>query len=456
LPEEEGQEGDAAPLLVASAPGAAPVVETPAASAVPEPFSFLLRLRRLHPYPLVTPLLVVVTAGLFVYLAIKTGRWLEFDTVLLLDWGATYGPLTLGGDPWRSLSSVFLHVGLAHLFVNLCFLLLVGSLAERLLGSSAFLGVYLFTGLGAGLLSLGWFPMSVQVGASGAVFGTYGALIGCCLRGFRIVPHQVLGRHLAILLLLTGFILLDEFLMLRQSLVVHLGGALCGFAAGLLLGPSCRLRGRGSPVLRLGVFLVLAVGATWGLNRLAHFGARLALERTAPLAAALGHERMLLARFERAMDRWSDGDLTDKQLSGLFENDLLPAWRSMRTQFKLQIPDEEQLARINSSLMGELRQLKLPRTEGTAAKKPATPGEVAELFRVCSRARLEVWETWALHLKNDTISMNAMTDLLLVELLRIHLDELVNEDNPLHDWVEFSRTRIREKKLERNRAFGGK
>ncbi len=434
----------------------APAVELPLARRIAEPFPFLIRLRQLYPRPLVTPLLVAITVNLFACLVIDSHRWLELDTDFLLEWGAAYGPLALGSEPWRIPASIFLHAGLAHLVINLCFLLLAGWMAERMLGSIAFLGVYLFAGIGGAILSLGWFPTAVQVGASGAVFGVYGALLGCCLRGLRVIPPQVLCRHLAMLLLLTGFMLLDEYMMLRQSLIAHLGGALCGLAAGLVLGPSCRLRGRGWPVVRLAVFLVLAVAAVMGLDRLAQQGAQRALERTAPLADALRHERMLLARYENAMDRWSDGELTDRQLHDLFVRDLIPGWQNMRERCRLQIPDEQQLVQQNMTLMGELRKLDVPRSKRGEVKKPATPELVAEMFRAYSRARLEVWQTWALNLKNETISFNAIMDMVIIELLRMQIDEMVNEDNPLHEWVEFSRTRIREKKLERTRGLGGR
>jgi len=157
---------------------------------LPEPFAFEMRLRELHPRPLMTPVLVAVTAAVFLLLALAARQGLKVDSARLLGWGASYAPRTLRGEGWRALSSLLLHAGLAHVAVNLCFLLLVGRSVERLLGSFAFLGVYLLAGVGGGLLSLGWFPTAVQVGASGAVFGVYGALLGCYLRGWRTVPRQ--------------------------------------------------------------------------------------------------------------------------------------------------------------------------------------------------------------------------------------------------------------------------
>ena len=53
----------------------------------------------------------------------------------LIDWSANFGPLTLGGEPWRIISNTFLHVSVFHLAINLYVLFNLGPYAENLLGS---------------------------------------------------------------------------------------------------------------------------------------------------------------------------------------------------------------------------------------------------------------------------------------------------------------------------------
>ncbi len=96
----------------------------------------------------------------------------------LIDWGADYGPLTLEGEYWRLLSSTFLHIGIIHIGFNMYALLFIGSILEPLLGRARFLSSYLICGIAGNILSLYWNPDIVSAGASGAVFGMFGFLLG--------------------------------------------------------------------------------------------------------------------------------------------------------------------------------------------------------------------------------------------------------------------------------------
>ena len=131
----------------------------------------------------VTTTIVALNLLLFAGLAFSHGGLLDFNGHALLAWGAITArePLAANG---ALLSSMFLHDGLAHLSVNLLFFMLAAPLAERLLGPFRFAFVYLFAGLGAGLWTVGWFPARLSLGASGAVFGVYGSLLGSA-RGHR-------------------------------------------------------------------------------------------------------------------------------------------------------------------------------------------------------------------------------------------------------------------------------
>jgi membrane associated rhomboid family serine protease len=100
------------------------------------------------------------------------------DSATLLGWGASVGPLTTNGQWWRLVTSTFVHTGTLHLLVNVAILSQLGAVLERLVGRLAFAAIYVSAGAFAGLINLSSHPVSVSVGASAAVFGLYGLLIG--------------------------------------------------------------------------------------------------------------------------------------------------------------------------------------------------------------------------------------------------------------------------------------
>jgi rhomboid protease GluP len=136
-------------------------------------FSFLIP----RPNHMVTP--IIIDMNLLVYLAmVFAGLGLvDFRSVDLLNWGANFRPLTSGGQWWRLISSIFLHGGLIHLIVNMYSLMFVGISLEPKLGASRFAITYFATGVFASIASMWWHHETVSVGASGAIFGLYGALL---------------------------------------------------------------------------------------------------------------------------------------------------------------------------------------------------------------------------------------------------------------------------------------
>lgn len=96
----------------------------------------------------------------------------------LIHWGSNFTPLVLRGQWWRLLTACALHGGLAHLLLNTYALLVIGALLEPLLGRPRLLLAYVLSGLGGSLASLWWHAGWVNsVGASGAIFGLYGAML---------------------------------------------------------------------------------------------------------------------------------------------------------------------------------------------------------------------------------------------------------------------------------------
>jgi rhomboid protease GluP len=115
----------------------------------------------------------------------------------LIAWGANYGPDTItNGQWWRLLTSMFLHIGIVHLAFNMIVLLQIGPFVERLVGNVGFLIVYFVSGFAGNVTSLVWNPYTVSAGASGAIFGLYGLLLGFLLMSRRdSIPTDVLAAR---------------------------------------------------------------------------------------------------------------------------------------------------------------------------------------------------------------------------------------------------------------------
>lgn len=151
----------------------------------------------------------------------------------LIRWGSNYSALTLPGQPWRLLSSTFLHGGFGHLLLNMTTLVFLGLLAERLVGSGRLLVVYLLSGVAASLASLWWHSQGVNsVGASGAIFGLYGLLLATLARrpaAFSRQQRYTLGVF--VLYFMVGS-LVGGLESHTTDNAAHVGGLLAGAALG--------------------------------------------------------------------------------------------------------------------------------------------------------------------------------------------------------------------------------
>ena len=184
---------------------------------------------------LATPLLIDFTLlvfGLMVLSGVSASSPTGRQLVL---WGSNVSGLTLHGQPWRLLTSVFVHAGLSHLLLNLFSLWLLGLLVEDRVGPLRLLLVYLACGVGGSLASLWWHNDGINsVGASGAIFGLYGLLL-VLLVGQKLVLDKSDRRAMLGLVLYLVFSNLLSGLSGNIDNAAHLGGLVTGlFIAGPL------------------------------------------------------------------------------------------------------------------------------------------------------------------------------------------------------------------------------
>lgn len=150
---------------------------------------------------------------------------------MLIKYGAINGQLVKNGDIYRLITYMFLHGGIIHIFLNMYSLYVVGPRVEDFFGKWKFALIYLISGIGSGLLSIGLGDYT-SVGASGAIFGLFGALIyfGNNYRGYigAMIKSQVVP--IVIYNLLMGFFIpgIDMW--------GHVGGLITGLITANMLG----------------------------------------------------------------------------------------------------------------------------------------------------------------------------------------------------------------------------
>jgi rhomboid protease GluP len=178
-----------------------------------------------------TTLLVGINVAVFVLMVLTGVSPLRPSTEQLLKWGANRGPLSLGSQPWRMLTSNYVHGGLIHIFFNMWCLLNLGVLAERVFDRWTYMLIYTASGLAGSLASLWWHPMVVGVGASGAIFGMAGALIAALYLGKLPIPKEAVKSTMKSLLSFAAYNLLFG-LSAGIDNAAHVGGLLGGLTLG--------------------------------------------------------------------------------------------------------------------------------------------------------------------------------------------------------------------------------
>ncbi len=138
----------------------------------------------------------------------------------------------LNGEYWRLFTSVFIHGGIMHLFMNLIGLGLGVSFLENIIKPFKLITTYLICGLMASLTSIYWHENIVSVGASGAIFGLYGLVLAFTV--FKIYSKNTRGITWVLLSLYAGVSLLFGFFGGIDN-AAHIGGLIAGFIIGILL-----------------------------------------------------------------------------------------------------------------------------------------------------------------------------------------------------------------------------
>lgn len=164
---------------------------------------------------------VIIGLNVLAYLAQRASGTVTYDL--------GFAPVLAADEPWRFLTAAFLHspAVVFHILFNMYALWLIGPYLEAQLGRARFAVLYLLAAFGG---SVGYLlladPRTLTVGASGAVFGLFGALV---------VVQRRLGRELGQILAVIALNTVLGFVVAGIAWQAHLGGLVTGAVAAAVL-----------------------------------------------------------------------------------------------------------------------------------------------------------------------------------------------------------------------------
>lgn len=177
--------------------------------------------------PLFTYFFMAIQVLMFLFLEWKGG---STNTSTLIQYGAKFNPLIIEGEWWRFFTPIVLHIGFVHLLMNTLALFYLGAAVERLFGNLRFLFIYILAGFSGALASF-LFNDGVSAGASGAIFGCFGALLffGCI---YKDLFFRTIGMNIIVVL---GINLVLGFVLPGIDNAGHIGGMVGGFLAAAIV-----------------------------------------------------------------------------------------------------------------------------------------------------------------------------------------------------------------------------
>ena len=186
---------------------------------------------------IVTFSLIIINVLVYAVGGIMAGNIIDptqGKNTFLYDIGIQYTPYILQGhEYWRILTAMFLHASWLHIGVNMLSLYFIGRLAERVFGPWRYLLIYLGSGIFGGILTLFLAsPNIATLGASGAIFGVFGAL-GVYFWLNRRALSGMVGQWIFMLLLNLSL----TFYVSNIAVSDHIGGLSMGLLIGLLAVP---------------------------------------------------------------------------------------------------------------------------------------------------------------------------------------------------------------------------
>lgn len=141
-------------------------------------------------------------------------------------------------EPWRLLTSVFVHGSILHIALNMYTLWVFGQILEPLIGKWRYLALFLISGVAGSVGMLVLAPNTGAIGASGAIFGLFGALV--------VIQRKLGGPVRQLIVLIAINLALGFFPIFGVQIAwqAHVGGLVGGLVAGVIMAETRRLSQR--------------------------------------------------------------------------------------------------------------------------------------------------------------------------------------------------------------------
>jgi membrane associated rhomboid family serine protease len=379
-----------------------------------EPFREILRART--PWVVLTLALVALNVVIFVFRLFGTGAL--SDPAAVVAWGGNLGTRTTNGEWWRLVTSLFVHDGLFQLIINMAALAQIGYLLERFVGRLACAAVYFASGIFSGLAGLSSHPVTVQAGASGAIFGLYGLLLASLIWGvfeqapvpedtsYRTgngeseaseqidgeqiepavstisIPLLVLKRMAPMVALFVAYNLLNDSLAASAELV----GLAVGFGGGMVLakGVSEEIPPMPRVAATAGVAAVFALACA--------FSVRSITDVRPELVKVVAVEDRTARAYQAAADQFRKGRMTGEALAQVIDASIVPELQATDVRLKAlaRVPPEHQ------SLVADAEEYVRLRTQSWRLRAEGIRRSNAPAVRRASRTEQESSESWRL------------------------------------------------------------
>lgn len=188
------------------------------------------RVKIFKEYP-VTMILILINVIIFIITAILSKSIIDINTIVLVECGAKVNYLINKGQIFRLLTAAFLHGGIMHILFNMYSLYIVGTVVEKIYGWKKYISIYILSALTSSILSYMLAPMTISVGASGAIFGILGAFLYFAIKERKHLQRGTLGNIIAVIVLN----LYIGFTSTSIDNLGHIGGFLGGFILSIFL-----------------------------------------------------------------------------------------------------------------------------------------------------------------------------------------------------------------------------
>lgn len=295
-----------------------------------------------HPWSSITNLIIAANVIVFVIMAGLLGAgWFEATDIMpYVHYGANNGAATTGGEWWRLVTSMFMHYGLIHLVFNMWALFQVGHFLEKLLGRPLYAVAYLGSGIIGSLASIVWHGDRMwSSGASGAIFGIYGALLGYMVREKHGLPRSIYQPMFTSTVVFAGYNLFYGLVHPGIDNAAHVGGFLGGIIIGWLVAVPVDLASR-TQLMRTRLYhglLTCALLIGTGVGVVPRFDYRPAEEFAwnDAIRGVGARENEVVQHYQAAAEKFRQNPTTERSsLVALLEQEFIPSYQAMFQQLE--------------------------------------------------------------------------------------------------------------------------